>query len=418
MNVYGSILRAPQLRFDFSSSFAVAANARQGLKQFGPFDSRIFPLPKITCGVLFPVGLTTVKTVVAETLTKGEATYQGFQQLFRVPLSVTSECAASSEAEMINKAQELARQDLDLIFVLTTSHNSAIYQRAKALFLGCGIPSQVLISTKIEDATQRPWILENVALASYAKVGGTPWVVSNPVQKNQLVLGVSRAQDKAKKFVIGFVTLFSQDGDFIFMHSKAPVPAFRWDDYVSGLTTMLSEAIQEYENRKGVPEEIVIHFHKRPGERELDAIEDALKNVGKQIPYALLHLNEFSNFRLFDTSDRTYVPEAGLKVELSRHEALLLLDGRVNGVRKRMGVPHVLDISMDKRSTLPPESFPLLVDQIYSFARVNWRGFNALSIPVTLNYSHLIAKMVADVGAEKWNEIIANVRLRDKSWFL
>lgn len=56
--------------------------------------------------------------------------------------------------------------------------------------------------------------------------------------------------------------------------------------------------------------------------------------------------------------------------------------------------------------------------QIYDLSYVNWRGFNAETIPATLNYSKLIAKLIADLGAEKWNDIVASGRLRDKSWYL
>jgi len=49
---------------------------------------------------------------------------------------------------------------------------------------------------------------------------------------------------------------------------------------------------------------------------------------------------------------------------------------------------------------------------------VNWRGFNAAAIPVTLNYPKLIATIVGEVGADRWNQIIASGKLRDKAWFL
>jgi len=96
----------------------------------------------------------------------------------------------------------------------------------------------------------------------------------------------------------------------------------------------------------------------------------------------------------------------------------LLLDGRAGDQRRKVGVPRVLDIAMDKRSSLPAEEFPNLVRQIHDFARVNWRGFNAAAIPVTVNYARLIAQLVLEVGADHWNQIIAAGKLRDKAWFL
>lgn len=415
MNLYGSIIPSPSLRFNYSSTYAVASNPRQGLKQFGPYDSNIFNKPQIKCGLIYSNSSVDIKTTFVNGLLRGDGYFPGFQKLFRVPLVFVEEIIIN-ESKIERTIDNLIDKDLDIIFVIVSSPNAPIYQICKAKLLGNGIPSQVVTDKRLQNSTQRPWILENIALATYAKVGGTPWVISGPPQKNQLVLGVSRAQDKNKKYLVGFVTLFTQDGDFLLMHSKAPV--IDWDDYINGLEILITEAIDEYENIKGIPEEIIIHFHKRPGYRELVAIENALKSKSIQIPYALLHLNEYSNFRLFDSNHRTFIPESGLKVDLSRHESLLLLDGRVGEQRRKVGVPRVLDIIMDKRSTLPVENFPLLVQQVSDFSSVNWRGFNAAAIPVTLNYSKLIAGMVVDVGVENWNQIVASGKLRDKSWFL
>jgi len=418
MNLYGEILPETELRFDYSSTYAVARNSRRGLRDFGPYDSNQFDKASIRCGIIYPLSLATIKTWFVDGIMGREGSFAGFQRLFRVELVFEKErpVAAEGERELKEASTLLANLDLDLVFILMSARNSVLYQTCKAELLGNGIPSQVITSQKLRDPRQRPWVLENVALASYAKVGGTPWVISNPSRQNQLVLGVSRAQDYAKRFLVGFVTLFTHDGDFLLMHSKAPV--IEWDRYVEGLTKLIREAVEEYQKLRGVPESIVVHCHKRPGYRELEAIGDALKSLQKDIPYALLHLNEYSNFRLFDTTHVTYVPETGLKVDLSYHQVLLLLDGRVGDERRKMGVPRVLHVRMDKRSTLPVSEFPNLVRQIHDFARVNWRGFNAAAIPVTINYSKLISYMVAEVGADRWNEIFASGRLRDKAWFL
>ncbi len=63
--------------------------------------------------------------------------------------------------------------------------------------------------------------------------------------------------------------------------------------------------------------------------------------------------------------------------------------------------------------------FPRLIRQIYEFSSVNWRGFNAQTIPATLNYSRLIANLIAEIGADNWSQAIGQIgRLADKAWFL
>jgi len=417
MNLYGSIISAPNLRFDYSSTYANHSNPRQGLKQFGPYDSNIFNKSEINAGLIYLKSAKNKKSLT-DGLVKGEGYFEGFHKFFRIPLVFREERSIINAAgkEIKGAIENLLNQDLDIVFIIEETIKTPMYKICKTILLANGIPSQVVIDEKLQNPKQRPWILENIALATYAKVGGTPWVIANPISKNQLILGVSRAQDKNKKYLVGFVTLFTHDGDFLLMHSKAPV--IDWDNYVKGLESLISEAIDEYEKRQGKPEEIIVHFHKRPGYRELESINNALKNSNSQIPYALLHINEYSNFRLFDTSHRTYIPESGLKVDISKHESILLIDGRIGNERKKVGVPRVLDIIMDKRSTLPINNFPDLVKQISDFSRINWRGFNAAAIPVTLNYSKLIARLISEIGVEDWNQIVASGKLRDKSWFL
>jgi len=417
MNLYGSIISTPNLRFDYSSTYANHSNPRQGLKRFGPYDSNLFNKSEINTGIIY-LNSTKNRKYLIDGLLKGENYFDGFQKLFRIPIIFKEERSIINETEREIKVaiETLLNRDLDMVYILLNSHKTPIYSFIKTILLANGIPSQVVIDEKLQNPKQRSWILENIALATYAKVGGTPWVIANPISKNQLILGVSRAQDKNKKYLVGFVTLFTHDGDFLLMHSKAPV--IDWDNYVKGLESLISEAIDENEKRQGKPEEIIVHFHKRPGYRELESINNALKNSNSQIPYALFHINEYSNFRLFDTSHRTYIPEAGLKVDISKHESILLIDGRIGDERRRMGVPRVLDIIMDKRSTLPIDNFPDLVKQISDFSRINWRGFNAAAIPITLNYSKLIARLISEIGVEDWNQIVASGKLRDKSWFL
>jgi hypothetical protein len=417
MNLYGSIISAPNLRFDYSSTYANHSNPRQGLKQFGPYDSNIFNKSEINAGLIY---LKSAKNKISLTdgLVKGEGYFEGFHKFFRIPLVFKEECSINTAAgkEIKGAIENLLNQDLDIVFVIEETIKTPMYKICKTLLLANGIPSQVVIDDKLQNPNQRPWILENIALATYAKDGGTPWVIANPISKSQLIIGVSRAQDKNKRYFVGFVTLFTHDGDFLLMHSKAPV--IEWDDYVDGLENLIIEAIEEYEKRRGAPEEVIIHFHKRPGYRELIAVENALKSMRSQIPYALLHINEYSNFRLFDTFHRTYIPESGLRVDISKHESVLLIDGRIGNERRKVGVPRVLDIIMDKRSKIPIDNFPDLVKQISDFSRINWRGFNAAAIPVTLNYSKLIARLISEIGVEDWNQIVASGKLRDKSWFL
>jgi hypothetical protein len=421
MNLFGKILPPTQLRFNSSLKFAIDPMPSAGIRKFGPYDASLFAQNRINCGVIYSDEVKKQKEALAQGLINGEgSSFPGFTTLFRAPIIFDpsyERCVKSSDRGLRQAADEIAAKNCDLVFIIAPQRSEQTYRECKSVLLSNGIPCQFVTAAKLQNPSQRPWVLGNIALASYAKVGGTPWVVADSSGRHELVMGVSRAQEESnKKCVVGFVTLFNQEGDFLLLHSKTPV--VRWDDYVKGLEDLVFDAYQEYESRFSAPESLVIHFHKRPGFKELEAVNSALKRLDRTIPYALVHLNEFSAFRLFDTAHSSHVPSSGLMVRLSRRRALLLLDGRENGKRNRMGVPNVWDISLDKRSTIELDEFPRLVSQVQRFARVNWRGFNAKSLPVTINYSKLICDQVLEVGVDSWNSIVGNGRLREKAWFL
>jgi len=417
MNLHGEILKGPKLRFDYTSPLAEDTYPKRGLIKHGPYDSNLFGKDEIRCTILSPKHSQKEKNFFIDGLKKGEETFGGFKDLFKIPLKFIEEINFQPNQRVDSLIDKIPSKNPDIVFVLLHENDTHFYRLVKSKLLGNGIPNQMVTIEKLRNPRGRQYILENIALASYAKVGGTPWTVSTSENENNLILGVSRAQDHFKKYLVGFVTLFTNDGDFLFLHTKAPV--VEWDNYIQGLANLIESAVEEYRQFNGIPNSIIVHFHKRPGKKEIEAIEAGLKNIrGDNIPYAIIHLNEYSNFRLFDSSHRTYTPFKGLKVNLSFHEYLLLLDGRTGNKRHKVGIPRVIDVRIDKRSTLEPDVFPNLIKQVYDFSHINWRGFNATAIPVTLNYSKLIADMVVELGIKNWNQIVAEGKLRDKAWFL
>ena len=425
----GEYLQTPRLRFNASSLQAQHSNARQGLRSYGPYDAQRIAKDRIRCAIIYPNNLSQVKTTLVSGLTNGNGQFGGFKSLFRVPLELIQERAIHAEsADVVKETVTAILRDhrLDIFVLVTSTRNEVLYQSAKAILLGNGIPSQMIRAETIRNSRGLPWSLENIALQMYAKVGGTPWTVMSSSKRQELVIGVSRALDKARNMVVGFVTLFTHDGDYLLLHSLSPKPATweKLDEYRNALAQLIVEAYREYSTNQGAPEALVIHLCKRPGKfREVAAVEQAMRTLGQNIPYALLHLNDDTSYRLFDTAHPTYVPRPGIRVDLNHYTALLFLDGRVpektgQEVRRKRGVPRVLEVYLDRRSTIGADEFPRLVQQVFDFAHVNWRGFNAQAIPATLNYSYLVARLVSEIGADNWNAIANAVSLRDKAWFL
>lgn len=268
------------------------SNARQGLRTYGPYDALRILKDRIRYAVIYPNDLSQVKNTLVSGLINGNGQFGGFERLFRIPLELVQERAIRAEsADVVRETvSAILRDHRPDIFVLVTSdRNEALYQSVKAILLGNGIPSQMVRAETMHNPKGLPWSLENIALQMYAKVGGTPWTVMSSSKRQELIIGVSRALDKARNMVVGFVTLFTHDGDYLILHSLSPKPAAweKLDEYRNALAQLIVEAYGEYSANQGTPEALVIHLCKRPGKfREVAAVEQAMAQLGQNIPYA------------------------------------------------------------------------------------------------------------------------------------
>jgi hypothetical protein len=420
--LFGEKLERPLLKFDNVISTSVHRFPMPGIHLYGPYDKSLMARKSVRFAIMYPIKHETLIGDFIRSFINGLGRYPGYPQWFRQNVEYFERYPISElTTESYEKvADNVLLRDYDLILVVTEEfgHPPIVYQRIKTKLLKSGIPSQFLNSTRLYARhDQLQWILSNISLSTYAKIGGTPWVIEAS-EKPEIIIGVSRVINPKSKVIIGFAIVFKQNGDFVLSYYKSPVTT--WDEYERSIGDLVYETIDKYRRIERDPEQIVFHFSKRPGRREVESISRAIDKLGLEVKYALIHLNSYSGFRLFDTSHPSCVPFAGLKVRLSSHEALLLLDGRdPRGQRQFIGTPKVFDVTIDKRSTVNHADYQRLINQVFALAFVNWRGFNARTTPVTTNYAYLIAKVISGLESlEEWNEIIANEGLIDKGWFL
>lgn len=419
-SLYANVLEAPLLRFSYVFSTAVSRSSIRGISQFGPYDKGIFPKNEVKLATVYPSIYEKIMERFIQNFINGIGVYPGFKTWFKVSIKKIDEYTVGVSEEYSEVLTRIARKDYDMVFVIIedSARSSSLYSLIKTILLGNGIPCQIIRSATIKRPNdQLQWILSNIALSTYAKIGGTPWVIEAQ-ERPEIVLGMSRAFSKSKEVIVGFTTIFKHNGDFILFYSKSPVTT--WEEYQEGLEKLVCDAIKEYEKREETPTSIVFHFHKRTGRKEIEAVRRAIDDLGIDVDYALLHLNSYSSYRIFDTTDFTYIPLIGTTVRLSSRQAILATDGRPPfSKRPYVGTPTMLEITMDKESTMDFKEFPRLVEQVYRFSYVNWRGFNARTIPITINYPHLIARLIGNLeDVRNWNSIIMNGKLIDKAWFL
>jgi len=424
--IFGEFLTHTPLRFDYASPSCVAETPYRGLSTFSAYDTTLPRNKSPRIAVMYPVNVRDFIPVFKHYFVNGYSRYPGLKRWFLLDINIFDEYPiqyTNIYRDYFKETEEIISKNYDFVFIIIERKEISrkIYSILKSELLANGIPSQFINSDRLKLDRNFEWILMNLAVSFYAKIGGTPWVISAEENMNlspEIVIGISRAMDKNNNFLIGYTTIYKGNGDFILSKFQAPVSTY--NAYEENLKNLVINSIEAYRRKQGEPQTIICHFHKKTSKREVDAVAKGIQDVASDATYALLHLNSYSNFRVFDTSDNTFVPYEGLMVKLGSKQAILLTTGRNKNTGKiKMGTPVPIEITMDRRSTVRIKYFYDLVKQIYDFSRINWRGINATAIPVTINYSKLIARLLGNIeNVANWNKIVNNGKLTNKAWFL
>jgi len=446
-------LKFPRLVFDFGLTTQVSHDPLDGMRRFGPYDKRQHRKNPIHCAIVFPKWARNDAQRVLIAFRDGMFHFRGFRHFSRgIDIAEFGECAldiapGATPPQQANEYREsLARyqtafEQVDLVFVLLPSSTrfttDAPYAAAKVFFSKLGIPTQMIGLDKVRSDEKFKWTLRNMALACYAKLGNIPWVIEDTGDTDDLIIGFGKRESREGRFGeirrhFGFTTAYRNNGAFITFQGFCPT---RTEESLSEqLESAIIASLRQYSIQQGklgnpkiVPDRVILHSFKRIGPAEVTALENATTHVQEatstEIRYFLVHIEESESLYLFDTGDRTYLPEAGQVVKLGRRQAILLTEGRERYKKHKIGFPHPFRVTLDDRSQIAREEYDLvfeeLLEQVLNLSKINWRGFNAAAIPVTLNYSRLLAEVAGFCREEEdWKAVVEQERLRDKAWFL
>ena len=287
-----------------------------------------------------------------------------------------------------------------------------IYFRLKEKLLRKNITSQVIFKENINNPAFN-YFLPNIAIALLAKLGGIPWRLYRPIQ-NDLVIGIgaqwiSKKQDR----YIGSAFCFKNDGSFKGFN------VFEKDN-TSALSQSIKEAVEQYTLENKGCDRLVIHYYKQMGWKEEKPIKIALEQLNLNIPYVVLTINETQSkdYVLFDTSFDGLMPQSGTFIKIRWNEFLLCNNTRYSQKTKTRidGFPFPIKIkikSCDYEQTEDLQIIRDLIDQVYQFSRMYWKSVRQRNLPVTIEYSKIIAGMVANF---KEKELVPFAR--NSLWFL
>lgn len=354
----------------------------------------------------------------------------------------------AAQAALAAVTTEAERWHLAYVQVNEASHDlwgeENPYLVTKAVFLAQQIPTQEF---KIE-TTRRPgsgldFILSNLALASYAKLGGTPWHLKvNSPMAHELVVGLGSASISdsrlgARERMVGITTLFTSEGRYLIGNMSNAVP---FEDYSKAVVEMLTSAIERARGdmnwQKGDEVRLIFHSFKPLKDTEADAVKavaESLKDY--QVDFAFLHVAQDHDTVLFDSNNPgaksfaagmargvdvmkgEFAPMRGTYLTLNKSNAILSLTGSKEVKKPTDGLPYPVLLHLHRSSTFTDMKY--LTEQVYTFACHSWKSFDMAGMPVTIGYSQLIARLLGRLaGLPHFSVDSIHGRLNRLRWFL
>ncbi len=313
-----------------------------------------------------------------------------------------------------------------------------IYYGIKELLLSYGIVSQALDVSKAwgkerpilpkKNITERNkakltagfhYSFANIAVATYAKLGGKPWSFGEQ-ETDELIIGVSAytSRQLGKKY-IGSAFSFTNEGMF---HGFECFSGSQINELAGSIKIALIKSTQTNPNIR----RLVIHFYKKLSNKEIKPIQKALSELQLQIPVVVVTVNKtFSDDLVgFDLSTSHLMPASGHYLEISPYQYLLynnqLTKGESEETSDREGYPFPLKIFLQQYKPGSSVSMPLtseeaipVLEQLCRFSLLYWKSVSRQWMPVTLRYPEMLAQIAPHFRYKDWGELGS-----DSLWFL
>jgi len=439
-----------------------------GLARFGPFDHDYFD--KKTPRILV-VGPASVQGRVEAFIkrfrdglgSEGQKRFvNGFRGLYRLTnpqfttigvdlVTKSGDSIGERYRKKIEEHLSKVPQSYDAAVVVLSDEHAFLeagnpYLFSKAFLLGQGIPVQQVRLSKISKSPyDLQFIFEDLSLALYAKLGGTPWTVM-PAKTiaHEVVIGIGSSEvggrTKEKRRYVGITTVFKSDGNYLL---SAATKRCQYDEYPEVLKETVEGVLEDLKReqnwRAGETVRLVFHSFKQLRNTDIAKITTAaMKKIGEGIIFesAFLTIEEETPFLVLNEMQAgkeraaedvhgkmkkgivgQHVPARGTSIEIGYRHRLLCLNGPELVKRHKEPLPYPLKITLHPESTFT--DLTALTRQVFYFTGLSWRSVRPVSIPVTILYSDLIAQLLNKLSAiPEWSPAMLNTKLRRSRWFL
>lgn len=427
-----------------------------GLQNYGPFSREDFtPTRPHICVVYQANKKGQVEQILNKFINgippvsygKGGRTfeYTGLKNKFRIQ-DCTLEYfpAADDSIESYNKAITAALQaggsSKGFDFALVQIDNSFRdrkadnnpYLAAKSRFIGQQIPVQEFTLESLTQPDARiVWSLNNMALATYAKLGGVPWLLTADAPiVHEIVFGIGSAMIHTsrlatKQRMVGITTVFKGDGRYFVNNISSAVLA---EDYFETLLANLRTTIErvkvDFNWRPRDTVRLIFHAFKTFADAEAEAVKQLMNELGDyNVEYAFVHVAQNHPYVLFDTLQKgiygkgIFAPPRARYLQLSEHVSLVSLTGPTELKKPTDGLPQPVQLILHRDSTFKDMTY--LSKQVIKFGAHSWRSFQPAPMPVSVYYSQLMAQMLSQLnGLQTWNPDAVYNKIGTTRWFL
>ncbi len=382
-------------------------NAANGMKMAGPFKGPSIDLKNLEFIFIYPN-----KEKVTELFycfRNGKtAYYPGLERYVDIPIRQPSKEIVlkydynnfENLPELVNNHIQSVKEQMPnkIFFAIVllpkskkdSSEGDVEYYELKKVLIENEVPSQFIDEREIGTNNFVYW-LPNISIAIQAKLGGVPWKLNRQEDK-ELIVGFGDATESDQRF-IGSTVFFDNSG-------KLKANNFFQRDNLVAFKQSLKESILNYiqENAQR-PERLIIHYYKIPGAKEKDAVLYALKDIGLDIPYVIVTINDTKakDFIAFDESYGNGMPMSGLAWRISQEEFILFNNTRYeewprSGKPAKQEYPIKLKIWFSNIHHRSEPNIQKVIGQVFEFSRMYWKSIHQQSKPVTATYPEMIAK--------------------------
>jgi len=454
--------KEPNLLFESDQS-SLINNAMEGIQSLGPYDhnnnERRFD--KLQLIVVAPNNKKDLRKVLQLLgyLKKGLKYFKGFQILFNleeiiIPTDESESIIYDSDKKekLIHELNDLypisnrPRNQIDCVIAFGEDHRAIKstnnYYNIKEICLKNGYPIQYLSSyssttysgvlQKLYDLNNLQYILWNICVAIYSKVGGIPWILKNP-NNVDITLGIRFSRNENEGYSTGFVSIFNKYGKYIGVFSET----FPDQDYglskadykmiSEGMTVptiliknIIGDSINNYYKFHTTKiEAITIQKIGQFGKNERIGFEEALNSLEID-NYSLIEVYNKNLQRFFNLGKHSLNIDRGICFPFSEKHGFLCttgdyhynIFGRVKTKTHTMGTPRPLLVNL-KRNINCYDKFTDACQDIFTLTGLHYQTVthNEIRLPASLIFAHKISKF------SKYG-IIPHDTIKNTPWFL